>query len=123
MFEEMKAWLLEILPPARYKTMIGEWVEQPNNLAQPFAVLVPTGGMPTDVDDRRTRYRVILLGPRNQRGYAPIIAADMESLMLATLDGIEPCGAADIRAMSEPSGPGFTTEDRAWYWLDFEVTF
>lgn len=122
MFEDFKQWLVAILP-AQYTLFIGEWVETAVDGDKMYLVIIPEGGPATNVDDRRKRYRVILLGRRNQRDDAQMLMSDIESIVQATLNGPFLCEAANIRTMSEPFGPGFTTEDRAWFWLNLEVTF
>lgn len=99
----------------------GQWVEVPGSSGTFFASVHATGGIAPDVDDRKARYRVILLGPRNGRQHVVTVEQKINALALAALGETSPCGAASVRAIGEPVGPGYTEEDRAWYSLDFEV--
>lgn len=123
MLEHLKQWLEAILPPGRYQFSLGQWVESKGTETAFFCAIQADGGAAPDVDDRRPRYRIFLLGPRNGRQHAPSIMGDMETLMLATLGDTLPCGAASVRAVGEPAGPGYTTENRAWASLSLQITF
>lgn len=120
MFENFAQWVESILG-AEYQYSRGAWTETPN--LQSICAIYGTGGPATDVEDRRPRYRVLLVGPRNQRQAAIQLQADIESLMQSALNGDKPCGAASLRAIGEPSGPGYTTENRAWLSVDFQLTY
>jgi hypothetical protein len=122
-FDAFIAWLKLTIPDTDYVYSRGMWIENKDLNASKIISIRQDGGPPTDVDDRRARYKVIMLGARDKREDAPTVSADINTLVLAALDGSKPCESAGIRAMSEPTGPGFTTEGRAWYSLDFEVTF
>ena len=120
MYDALVDWLETILPD--YQMSRGMWVDNPalNDLF--ICAVQASGGPAIDVDDRRPRYRVILLGPRNGRQHAAQVQADAEAIQAATMAG-QPCGAASIRAMSEPTGPGYTQENRAHMQLDLQITF
>lgn len=118
---DVKEWVSSIVGQSAYTYTYGMWVETTATHANWYCVIQATGGAAPDVEDRRPRYRVILLGRRNERSDGVKVLADAEALMQASLGGITPCGAANIRAMGEPIGPGFTTENRAWAQIDFEV--
>lgn len=123
MYDAIIEWLVSVLPAGRYKLQQGEWVEQVSDYDQPFVVVQIDGGPPVDVTTRRKDARIILLGPRNVRPYAATVLADLESLVQAALQYAAPCGAAHIRVMAEPSRPSYTTENRAWSMLDFQIIF
>lgn len=101
----------------------GQWIDNPALDLSFICAIHSVGGPSPDVDDRRPRFQVVLLGPRDGRQYAPRINECMGMLMQRTLSDAPPCGAALVRAMNEPIGPGYTTENRAWYSLDFQLTF
>lgn len=123
MFDEFKAWVEAVLE-GRYKPTQGQWEETTANQADFFCSLHSLGGPSPDVDDRRPRYRVLLLGPRGSRAAVEQTKADIHALADAALSGdLIPCGAASIRALGEPAGPGYTTENRAWWSLDFQITY
>ncbi|MCO7643268.1 hypothetical protein NJI34_41630 [Pseudomonas sp. S 311-6] len=121
MYDEFTDWVKAALPAYTYRH--GQWEETDYMAATSLCSIHALGGPSPDVDDRRPRFRVILLGPRNNRGAAQQTKNDIYALAQAALDGIAPCGAAAIRAMGEPSGPGYTTENRAWWSLDFQITY
>ncbi len=120
MYDEFTDWVKAVLPAYAYKH--GQWEETPSMATASICSIHSLGGPLPDVEDRRPRFRVILLGPRNSRGAAQQVKDDAYALAQAAMDGIAPCGAAAIRA-NEPSGPGYTTENRAWWSLDFQITY
>lgn len=122
MLTEFKDWAKAVLGPA-YTYAMGMWVETPATADASFCVIQSTGGPAPDVEDRRPRYRVVLLGRRGQPGDSESIYAAAQALMDAALGESVPCGAASVRAITEPAGPAFTTENRAWVQVDFEVLY
>lgn len=120
---DFKGWVAAALGSATYTYAYGMWVETAQTAGNSYCVVQSTGGVAPDVEDRRPRYRVILLGRRNERGDSQMVLEDAEALMQASFGDSAPCGAANIRAIGEPIGPGFTTENRAWAQVDFEVLF
>lgn len=121
MFDELHEWLQEVLPTG-YQFSRGMWVDAPQVYESFICSINPAGGSAVDVDDRRPRYRLILLGPRNGRQHMPAVQDAADAIIRATIEQAEPCGAAGIRAMAEPS-IGYTTENRAWAQVDLQITF
>ncbi|MCI2809390.1 phage tail termination protein [Eoetvoesiella caeni] len=122
MLNEFKEWAEAVLGSA-YVYSMGMWTDRPGIAESKICAIQGNGGPGPDVDDRRARFRVILLGPANGRQHAAAIMADVQALALAALGDSVPCGAARVRAIGEPTGPGYTNETRAWFSLDFEVLF
>lgn len=120
MFEEMKNWVQTVLPA--YTLASGQWVETETIKKSFIANVIAMGGPQVDVDDRRPRYRVILLGPRDGRVHNNAVIQAAESLVTAALGDSIPCGAAGFRVLKEPQGPGYTTENRPWASIDFQIT-
>lgn len=122
MFDHFKDWVESVLGAA-FQYSAGMWVDNAvlNDLS--ICAIHQTPGPAPDVDDRRQRFRVILLGPRNKREAWPQVKTGIEALSQAALGDSAPCGAASVRAITEPMGPGYTNENRAWFSLDFEVLF
>lgn len=118
MLNELKEWVQAVLPT--YGFSQGMWVDTPQNTTQFIASLHMMGG-PTSVDERRPIFRVLLLGPRDGRQYATTVGQNMEALVLASEGDSVPCGAAAIKNIVLPSGPGYTTENRAWVSADFQL--
>jgi hypothetical protein len=123
MLTDLKEWVSSVLAASTYTYAYGMWQETEQTAVSRYCVIQATGGNPPDVDDRRPRFRVILLGRRGDRGDSQQVMADAEALMQASLGDSAPCGAANVRSIGEPVGPGFTTEDRAWAQVDFEVIY
>lgn len=105
-----------------YKYWVGDWIETTSTAGAFYCGVRSEGGSRPDVEDRRVRYGVTLLGRREERGDGQNVLIAAQLLMQASIDGPGPCGAANIRAMGEPVGPSATTENRAWVKLVFEVT-
>lgn len=119
MLDELKDWIEAILGPSWvYST--GMWTDRPDIAASPICSIQNDGGPQPDVDDRRPRFRVILLGPI--QGAVGMTKDAADALTAAALSAATPCGAAHIR-IAEPTGPGTTTEGRRWYALDIEILF
>lgn len=123
MFEQFKEWVALTIPPSLYTYSRGMWQDSAAVAESWFCVLLQMGGPSPDVDDRRPRYRVLLLGPRSSRQHSGEIQAHAEALVQAAMGDVAPCGAASVRAIGEPVGPGYTTENRPWYSVDFQVLF
>ncbi|MFM9867045.1 phage tail termination protein [Achromobacter xylosoxidans] len=119
-FDAFVEWVTSIVGPG-YLYSRGMWVDSPAVHGDFIASIQKMGGPEPDVEDRRPRFKVILLGPRDGRKHAISVEQTMESLAQAALGDSSPCGAASVRAVGEAVGPGYTSENRPWYSLDFEV--
>lgn len=122
MYDEFTDWLKTVLGDG-YQYRHGQWEETESLFAQSVCVIQAVGGAAIDVDDRRPRFRVFLLGPRNERGAAQSLKSDIYAVAQATIEMEPPCGAASIRAITEPTGAGYTTENRAYWLLDLQITY
>ena len=122
MILELKDWVLAQLPT--YSPAIGEWQDSPATYERFIFAIQAHGGSPR-VDVRYPNFRVLLLGPRNGRDKQLQVFADADKLVAATMaeNAIIPCGAANLRALGEPTGPGLTTENRIWVSVPFEIIF
>lgn len=120
MFNELKVWI-EVILGRRYIYSRGAWIDGPN--VEYICAIYATGGSAIDVEDRRPRFRVLLVGPQQNKQAAGLISNDIEKLVQASLDSAPPCGAASLRVITEPSGPGYTEENRAWFSVDFQITY
>lgn len=118
---DVKDWASAVLGASAYVYVYGMWQESAATNGTLYCVVQANGGSAPVVDARRPRYRFILLGRRGQGTDSQRVMADAETLMQAALDGILPCGAANIRATTDVAGPAFTTEGRAWAEIEFEV--
>lgn len=122
MSDELFEWL-ELVLGDRYLQSAGQWIDAPENYGAFIVAVYGTGGPPTDVDLQLPTYRVLLLGPRNGRGHHDQIKTDIHALVRLAISGATPCGAAGIRAISQPVGPGYTSENRPWYSVEFQITY
>lgn len=122
MYDEFTDWLKAILGIG-YQYRHGQWEETESLFNQSICLIQAAGGAPIDVEDRRPRFQVYLLGPRNSRGAAQALKDDIYAVANATIDHEPPCGSASIRAMTEPTGPGYTTENRAYWLLTLQTTY
>lgn len=118
---DVKDWAESVLGASTYVYVYGMWQESAATHGTLYCVIQANGGSAPAVDTRRPRYRFILLGRRGQGADSQRVLADAEALMQAAMNGILPCGAANIRATTEVTGPAFTTEGRAWVEIEFEV--
>lgn len=125
MLVETNEWLKSVLGANAFRYSYGEWVEDPASANQMLVNVQAMAGAAPMVDVRKPRYRVIILGRRNNRGDSEQVWNAAQYLMSAAIgDGkSQPCGAANVRAMGEPVGPYFTTENRAWSQVDLEVIY
>ena len=122
MFDAFADWVSAILG-AQYQYARGQWVDTLASNSQFICAIRSTGGGPITVGVRRKTFQVILLGPVSGRQHAIKVQADADTLAEYTLGVFTPCGAASIRIIGETMGPFYTTENRAWVSIDFEVLF
>lgn len=123
MMEELKQWLADLNLSQTYTNFTGEWVEDKQSANKFYLVVRQDGGSAPFVDVRNPRFGIVLIGRRNTRSDAKHLYDDANAIMQAVIDGVIPCGSANITAMGEPVGPGFTNEGRAFYQLNLQVTF
>jgi len=121
MLVEFRNWVGTVI--TGYVYAYGQWVEASAEDSNWYCVVQAAGGPAPVVDTRYPRFRVILLGRRSHREDAQQLIDAVETLIEAGMGDSLPCGAANVRAMGEPSGPGYTQENRAWCQIDFEVIF
>lgn len=122
MFDAFSNWVIAILG-SQYQYARGQWVDTQATTGQFICAIRATGGGPITVGVRRKTFQVILLGPVSGRQHAIKIQADADTLAEYTLGTLAPCDAAAVRVIGEASGPFYTTENRAWVSIDFEVLF
>lgn len=122
MVNEFKEWVENVLG-ADYAYSMGQWVESSSIDSKRYCVIIPNGGMAPILDMRQPRYRILLIGKRNDRSEGMKVLNDANRLVLEGINGDRPCGAANVRATAEPIGPGFTAENRAWAEVNFEILY
>lgn len=121
MYESFVEWL-QLHLGSTYQYSRGMWVDHAALNEAFICAIQSVGGPQIDVDDRRPRFRVILLGPRNGRQHAAAVQGHAEALIIATMESEPPCGAAHLQVISEVTGPGYTSENRAWCSLELQAT-
>lgn len=121
MFESVKDWVQAHIGQG-YRMVDGGFIDGTAFEKDYMCVIKGKGGAAPDVDDRRPRYQLILLGPRNNRPAVAQVRAATEALMEACLGDTVPCGAASVKALGEPVGPSYTVEDRAWMTVELQLT-
>jgi hypothetical protein len=122
MLVDFRNWVSSII--TGYVFSYGRWVEKSAIDTSRYCVVQAAGGSAPVLDARYPRFRVVLLGRRNSGEDAHQLFNDANALILSGIEGSSlPCGAANVRAMGEVTGPGFTQENRAWVQVDFEVIF
>lgn len=104
-----------------YEFSIGQWIDMPALAESNICALRHAGGTPTVADDRRQRFQIILLGPKNKRESALPLLGDANRLVERAITGSRPLSAANLRAIGETIGPAYTAENRPWVQVDFEV--
>ena len=122
MFEELTEWLAAILG-STWNLVDGGLPNTTDFDAGFYCVIRGDGGAAPDVDDRRPRYRLVLMGPKNKRAEKTAVRAAASALMDACLGDTTPCGAASVKAMGEPIGPSYTADDRAWMSVNLQITY
>lgn len=115
---DIAAWVVNNAPG--YTLAYGQWAEAAMDDSKMYCVVQASNGPAAQTDVRRPRFRVVLLGRRGQRGDSQKVMTDAEMIVSAALGPLLPCNAARIGAQ-EPSGPGFTTENRAWVSIDLDL--
>lgn len=122
MFNELVEWLAAVLGQ-QWELVDGGL---PNTDAFDggfYCVIRGMGGAAPDVDDRRPRYKLLFLGPKNDRAAKSEARTAVQALMDACLGDTTPCGAASVKALGEPIGPSYTVDDRAWMTVDLQITY
>ena len=104
-----------------YNIFRGAWVDAPELYQQFICAVYGMGGETPVLDVQYPRYRVLLLGPRDDRSAVTRINVDLTTLTDNSFDGSVPCGAAFVQPYGAPTGPLYTTENRAWVSIDFRV--
>src|SRR5690606_5338005 len=100
MLVEFRNWVGTVI--AGYTFAYGQWVEGSGTDSNWYCVVQAAGGPAPVVDVRYPRFRVILLGRRNARQDAQQLIEAIDALVDAGMVDSLPCGAASVRAMSEP---------------------
>lgn len=119
MYNYFKEWVESVIGTS-YLYSSGQWVESLMSAEDKYIVIVSNGGQPNG-DTRYLRYKVIFVGRRNNRQDVLPMMKDADKLVISCEGELRPCGSANVKPIGEINGPGFTTEDRAWCSVDFEV--
>lgn len=124
-FEDFTAWFSGAPGADVYTRARGTWVDSPTNDDKRFAVFSMQGGFAPDVDSISPHVQILLIGRKGERNVAgalPDIENFAYSLILRSMSTFCSGSITAVRSItSAPTGPGFTTEDRPWYTLNFEL--
>lgn len=124
-YDDFAAWFSATPGADAYTRARGMWVDSATNDAKRFAVFQFQGGGKPDVDLISPVIDVLILGKKAERqvaGALPDIEQFVYSLVERSMSSACSGRITGIRAIGLPSGPFFTTEDRPWYRLSFELT-
>lgn len=120
--QDFSDWLKVSLLPADYVYSLGIWRDSTGSESKRFVSYLFEGGPKPDVENRTIRARVIVLGPQSGRAHALSILGDASALVDRTVAGDYRHGCiTQIRAIGDIMGPGYTTEDRPWVEVNFEI--
>ncbi len=125
-YDDFSTWFQGASGAAQYTRARGTWVEPPTGSPDTrFAVFQFQGGAKPDVDMISPVVDVTILGKRGERNVAgslPDIENFVYDLVARSMSSTCSGKITGIRAIGLPSGPFYTTEDRPWYKISFELT-
>lgn len=122
MFESLKDWVQAAITDS-FTLADGGFPDGPAFAPKHMCVIRGSGGPAPDVEDRRPRYKLFILGPQKDRAAVSRVREAAEALMQACQGDTAPCGAASVKALGEPIGPSYTAEDRAWVSIELQLTY
>lgn len=117
-------WITDAVGAGVFTYARGGWNDSAVVADERLCVIRYNGGGDPGPDMRQPRLRVLLLGKhadRTRAGAVLELEQYAQALMQRALDGVLPCGFAQMRAIGDILGPGFTAEDRPWYELNFQT--
>ena len=121
---DLLAWIQDTPGASAFVASRGPWVESDANRDKRLLCLIAQGGAGPDVAARFQRVRVLILGKRGERNTAGALL-ELENFANAlvgrTLTDYKKGCLTQIRAIADILGPGYTTEDRPWWELNFEL--
>lgn len=123
-YEDFTAWFSATPGAEVYTRARGMWVDSPTNDAKRFAVFQFQGGPAPDVDRYTATIDVLLLGRKQERSVAgalPDIENFAYTLVQRSMQSYCSGRITAIRSLGGVVGPGFTTEERPWYRLTFQL--
>lgn len=123
MLKQFIDWVMLTVDPLVYTYSRGMWIDSAALDQKRICAIAQQGGPEPYLDVRRQRFRVILLGRRNNRAEMIPIEDEMSILAQAAMGDSRPCDSAYVRAIGEPMGPSATVEGRIFWVQDYEVIF
>lgn len=120
MLSKLVEWLRSILP-SDVQFSNGQWVDHPSLADKYICAVHGMGGPAVSVDDRKRRYRITLIGPRDSRELAAAVEAMASAIVVSVIEGGHKCVADGMSVISDVSGPSYTTENRVWYQLELQT--
>lgn len=124
-YDDFVAWFSATPGADVYTRARGTWVDSEPLYQKRIAAFQFQGGPKPDVDLISPVLDVTILGKRAERAVAgalPEIEQFVYDLVARSMTSSCSGRITGIRAIGLPVGPGFTTEDRPWYRISFELT-
>ena len=122
--QEFYEWLQSYADLSGYQVSRGAFVESEENAGQRFIVLQSMGGRTPGVIERYPAIRMLVMGSRYERQVSNGIV-ELENFASGLIgfanDNFKTDCFTQLRPASDIIGPGYTTEDRPWYELNFEI--
>lgn len=123
-YQDFTDWFSAAPGADAYTRARGMWVDSPTNDGKRFAVFEFQGGGKPDVDRYTATIDVLLLGKKGERNVAGALP-DIENFAYALIERSMSSYCSGritaIRSLGGVVGPGFTTENRPWYRLSFQL--
>lgn len=122
--DEVLAWIQAVPEFAGYVPSRGAWVESAALDDKRILALFSEGGGNPGVIERYPRVRVLILGKRNERAVAGAVAELVQHVELLAQRGFTEYKSGcltQIRMIGDIIGPGYTTENRPWVEINFEL--
>lgn len=122
--ESFVEWLEAVPAVSGYTLSRGMWQDDESAYQTRFIALMAGAGRAPGIIERYPVVRVLVLGKRGERNVAGAVA-ELEAFANSL---IEQAAAvpyteclAQVRPIGDIMGPGYTTEDRPWYELNFQL--
>ena len=115
-------WLEAYVSTAGYTISRGMW-EETNNSTKKFVAVWANPGRSPNMDVQYPSLRIIVTGRANGRALGDVEAAELfaESIVDAAIEHHKTSCLMNIRPLGSVAGPNYTSTDRPWYEINFEL--
>jgi hypothetical protein len=119
----VRDWLEAFVSTAGYTISRGMW-EETNNSTKKFVAVWSESGRTPNGDVQYPHIRVIVTGRANGRALGDTEEAELfaESLFDAAIENFSTSCMMQIRPIGSVMGPYYTTTNRPWLEINFELT-